>query len=54
MRLKKGLTQYTLAKEVNKSHWWISRLERGLTEVSGDEKIKIAKALETEVKKIFA
>ena len=54
MRLKKGLTQYALAKEVNKSHWWVSRLERGLTEVSEDEKIKIAKALGTEVKKIFA
>ena len=42
-----------LAKKVNKSHWCISRIEGGLTKVSKDEKIKIAKALETEVKRIF-
>ena len=51
--MKKRLTQYALAKEVNKSHWWILRLERELIEVSKDEKTKIAKALGTEVKKIF-
>lgn len=53
MRLKKRLTQYGLAKKVNRSPWWISRVERGLTEVSKDEKLKIAKALGIEVKEIF-
>jgi DNA-binding XRE family transcriptional regulator len=53
MRLKKRLTQYALAKKVRTSPWRISRVERGLTEISKDEKIKIAKALETEVKRIF-
>jgi len=53
MRLKKRLTQYALAKKVRTSPWQISRVERGLTEISKDEKIKIAKALGTEVKEIF-
>jgi len=52
-RLKKRLTQYALARKVNRSHWWVSRVERGLINLNEDEKIKIAKALETEVKKIF-
>jgi len=53
MRLKKERTQYALAKKVNKSHWWISRVERGLTEITKEERIKIAKALGSEVKEIF-
>lgn len=53
MRLKKGGSQYALAKKVNKSSWWISRVERGLTEITKEEKIKIAKALGSEAKKIF-
>jgi len=53
MRLKKGVTQYALAKQVNKSPWWISRVERGLTEINGHDKMQIAKALGTEVKEIF-
>ncbi|MEA3485206.1 MAG: helix-turn-helix transcriptional regulator [Candidatus Aerophobetes bacterium] len=53
VRLRKRLTQYALGKKVNKSHWWISRVERGLTKASGDEKIKIAKTLGTEVEEIF-
>lgn len=52
-RLRKGRTQYALAKRLNKSHWWISRLERGLVEATEDEKIKIAKALGDEIKEIF-
>jgi len=52
-RLKKRLTQYALARKVNRSHWWVSKVERGLSNLSEDEKIKIAKALETEVKEIF-
>jgi len=53
IRLKRRLTQYALAKKVNKSHWWVSRVERGLTKVSEDEKIQIAKVLKTEAKEIF-
>jgi len=53
IRLEKRLTQYTLAKKINRSPWWISRVERGLTPVSKDEKIKIAKALGTEVWELF-
>lgn len=52
-RVKKRLTQYALAKKLNKSHWWISRVERGLTKVNEDEKIKIAKALGVDVREIF-
>jgi transcriptional regulator with XRE-family HTH domain len=53
MRLKRRLTQYALAKKVNRSPSWISRIERGRSETSEDQKIKIAKALGTEVKEIF-
>lgn len=52
--MKKGLTQYALAKKLNKSHWWVSRVERGLIEVSGDEKIKITKALGTKAEEVFS
>ena len=52
-RVKKRLTQYALAKKLNKSHWWISRVERGLTKVNEDEKIKIAKALGVDVREVF-
>ncbi|MEA1964556.1 MAG: helix-turn-helix transcriptional regulator [Candidatus Aerophobetes bacterium] len=53
VRLRKRLTQYALGKKVNKSHWWVSRVERGFTRASKDEKIKIAKALEIGVEEIF-
>ena len=53
MRLKKRLTQYALAKKLNRYPWWVSRVERGLTRASEDEKIRIAKTLGTEVKQIF-
>jgi len=53
MRLKRRLTQYALAKKLNKSPWWVSRVERGLTEVSENEKIKIAKVLGVEVREVF-
>jgi len=42
-----------LTEEIDKSPWWISRVERELGKISKEEKIKIAKALETEVKRIF-
>lgn len=53
IRLGKILTQYALAKKINESHWWVSRVERGLIEISKDEKIKIAKVLGTTIKEIF-
>ncbi|MCD6318701.1 helix-turn-helix transcriptional regulator [Candidatus Aerophobetes bacterium] len=53
MRLKRRLTQYALAKKLNKSPWWVSRVERGLTKVSESEKIKIAKVLGVEVREVF-
>ncbi|MBE0477888.1 helix-turn-helix transcriptional regulator [Candidatus Aerophobetes bacterium] len=53
IRLRKGLTQHGVGKKVNKSHWWVSRVERGLIKVSEDEKIEIAKALESVVEEIF-
>lgn len=54
VRLKKRLTQYALAKKVGASPWRISRIERGITEIGEDEKIRIAKALGTEVKRVFS
>lgn len=53
VRLKKRLTQYALAKKVGTSPWRISRVERGMTKIGEDEKIKIAKALGTEAEEIF-
>jgi len=54
IRLEKRLTQYALAKKINKSPWWISRVERGLTPASKNEKMKIAKALGTKIEEIFS
>jgi len=53
IRLGKILTQYALAKKINKSHWWVSRVERGLIEIGKDEKIKIAKVLGATIKEVF-
>ncbi len=54
IRLEKRLTQYALAKKVDKSPWWICRVERGLTPCEQKEKMKIAEALGTKVEEIFS
>ena len=54
IRLEKRLTQYALAKKINKSPWWISIVERGLTFVSKNEKMKIAKVLGTKIEEVFS
>lgn len=52
LRKEKGVNQGELAEEVNKSHSWVSKVERGNTRFTVDSLIALAKALDVSLTRL--
>jgi putative transcriptional regulator len=53
VRVKTGMTQKDLAKELKISHWYLNKIERGKVDPGIKLAVRIAKSLDTTLNDLF-